>query len=133
MDANSESSADLLHHAGLSAFPRIRNPASIAASLRRHDPGFGGTILLDVTIDATGTVRRVEVAPRGEGTHARAVLVDQTPDSDTVERPLVIRDNPALLDAARRVLQEVQFAPAEKEGRPVSYTLRMTLSFDPPR
>jgi hypothetical protein len=133
MDANSEPTAELLRHAGLSAFPRVRNPASIAAILHRHNPGFGGTILLDVTIDETGSARRVDVAPRPEGTHARAVLVDQTPDGNSVERPLVIHDNPALLDAARRVLQEVQFTPAEREGRPVSYMLRMTLSFDPPR
>jgi hypothetical protein len=133
MDASSGPSAELLSHAGLSAFPRIRNGAVLAASLHRHNPGFGGTILLNVMIDEAGAVRSVDAAPRREGTHARAVLVDRTPNGNTVERPLVIHDNPALLDAARRVMQEAQFTPAERDGKPVSYSLRMTLSFDSPR
>lgn len=130
MDHNAPS-RELRNHTGLSALPQIQDRAAFVASLKRHDPGLSGTLLVDVTIDENGAVQKVAAAPRDPANRARAVLVDRFPDGKTVERPLVVRNNPALLPAAQKVMREVRFTPAERDGKPVPYTLRMTLGFQP--
>lgn len=125
-------SEELKRRSGLSALPEIRDNAAFMASLRRHDPGLPGTLLIDVAIDESGTVQSVEAAPQSSNRHTRIVLVDRTLSGKTVERPMEARNNPSLLPAARKVMSEVRFTPAERDGKPVAFTLRMTLSFAPP-
>jgi hypothetical protein len=125
-------SEELKKRVGLSALPEVRDNAAFVASLRRHDPGLPGTILLDVSIDENGIVQDVEAAPQSSNRHTRIVLVDRAPGGKAVERPMEARHNPSLLPAARNVMREVRFTPAERDGKPVAYTLRMTLGFEPP-
>jgi hypothetical protein len=132
MDPSQLPSSELKARTGLSAVPQIRDRAQFMSMLKRHDPGLGGTILIDVSVDENGVVQNVSAVPPQISSRARAVFIDRSPTGRVVEHSLPIRNNPELLPAAQAALREVRFTPAERDGRAVPFKLRMTLGFDSP-
>ena len=131
--------------AGVTHLPLPIDEEAFNASLRRHYPaelraqGRGGAVLADVRLDARGIVRGVEILTTRASTAAgeagddehRVVLLDER-DGRAIEREAQLAYDPAFAEAARAVLQEARFLPALRDGRAVPFTLRMTVSFDPP-
>lgn len=128
---------------GLSHLPVPENRSALFASLRRHYPPAllakkaHGAVLVDVSIDERGIVREVDVVNRPRtldpSTHPSVVLVDRDPRTGvTVEREATLSYDPAFGPAARAALREVRFLPALRDGRAVPFTMRMTVSFEPP-
>jgi outer membrane biosynthesis protein TonB len=125
---------------GVSRLPRPADPRAFAASVRRHYPpelraaGVQGAVLVDVRIDQNGSVASVETVQRPPSdVHYRAVAVSRDPVSGAeIQRPLDAAggSSPAFEAAARAVLREVRFTPAEKDGRAVPFVMRMTIQFD---
>jgi hypothetical protein len=87
----------------------------------------GGSVLVDVRVAADGGVEEVEVVPRPAGIHAAMILREPDGSSRRVEP----NDDPAFGPAARAALMETRFTPALRDGRPVPFTMRMTIAFDP--
>ncbi|HEU0015759.1 MAG TPA: hypothetical protein VFQ45_18925 [Longimicrobium sp.] len=128
---------------GLSHLPAPASAGELRRSLERHyPPRFvaerrTGAVLVDVSVDEQGRVRRVDVvdppAPvPGEPAH-RVVLVRRDPATGrTVETVASPRYDRAFGDAAVAALREVRFTPARRDGRPVPHTARMTVQFQPP-
>jgi hypothetical protein len=127
---------------GLSHMPVPANGAAFDASLRRHYPaamlraGRGGDVLVDVRLDRTGRVLDVDVVEERRTRSAdehRIVVLDKVPGSDLeVEREVALNYDPAAFGAAAKAaVLESRFRPALRAGKPVPYTLRMTVSFDP--
>lgn len=123
---------------GVDRMPMPADREAFAASMARHTPpglSKSGSVLVDVQIDAEGTVQGVELpTPPSPGANHRAVLVERDPVSGReTERPMEASDhNPVLGAAARAALRDIRFTPATRDGRPVAYTLRMTVGFSPP-
>lgn len=126
---------------GLSRLPRPADAGAFAETVRRHYPanlraaGIQGSVLVDVQIDEKGTVTAVEPVQRPPAdVHYRAVVVSRDPATGAeIQRPLDTAgggSDPAFEAAARAALREVRFTPAEKDGRPVPFVLRMTIQFD---
>ena len=134
-------SAEILAHAGLSAFPTPADPAALHRSMREHypaellDEGRRGSVLVDLALDEQGVVRGVEVVtPPEPDARVKAVLVEPDPRTGgTRERVVQPRYDAAFGPAARAALKDARFTPAlGRDGKPVPYTLRMTVEFAPP-
>jgi hypothetical protein len=126
--------------AGVSRLPRPVDGHALVDAVHRHYPpdlraaGVHGSVLVEARIDERGIVTAVEPVPRPPAdVHYRAVVVSRDPASGAeIQRPLADpgESNPAFEAAARSALREVRFTPAEKDGKPVAFTLRMTVRFD---
>lgn len=125
---------------GLSHLPRPLNLDALNRSLARHYPAqFVGlrpqtAVLVDVSLDATGLVRGVEVVDRpGQPANVRKVMIERPAGSNSdIQREHRTTYDQAFGPAAAAALREVRFHPALREGRPVPYTLRMTVEFTSP-
>ena len=119
---------------GVDRLPQPVDPAALQAALKRHYPpevsadGVSGSVLLDVRVDEAGGVASVTAIDRPAGVHATMVLQER----DGTERRVEPNDHPAFRPAAQAALRQVRFTPAMRDGRPVPFTLRMTVIFDPP-
>lgn len=124
---------------GVDQMPRPVDPKAFAASMARHTPpglSKGGSVLVDVRIDAEGQVQGVNLlTPPSLGAKHRAVVVERDRSSGReTQRPMDASDHdPSLGAAARAALQDVRFTPAMRDGQPVAHTLRMTVRFSPPQ
>lgn len=126
---------------GLSHLPAPESQEALAASMRRHYPArFIGVrprsaVLVDVDVSEQGVVRDVRVVDRTgmDDGDVRAVLLKKVPGTNqVVEREVRTVYDAAFGPAAQAAVREVRFAPALREGRPVPYTLRMTVEFADP-
>jgi outer membrane biosynthesis protein TonB len=119
---------------GVDRLPVFADAEALRRSMARHHPpdlraaGIGGSVLADVHIDAEGGVASVTVVPRPAG--IRAAMVLQRADGS--ERVLHPTDDPAFGPAAEAALMDTRFTPAMRDGQPVPFTMRMTISFDQP-
>jgi outer membrane biosynthesis protein TonB len=128
--------AALRAHTGLSHLPEPADRTEFAARLESHYPAqfraerVSGTTLVDVHVDDQGRVGEVEVIQRPVTPHqdVTAVLLDR----DGSPRVMKLNDQPEFGAAAQAALRETRFLPALKDGKPVAFTLRMTVQFDPP-
>jgi outer membrane biosynthesis protein TonB len=124
---------ELRRTAGVDRLPAFADTDALRGAMRRHHPpalreaGIGGSVLADVDIDAHGTVQSVAIVPRPAGVRASMVLQA----ADGTERIVHPADDPAFGPAAEAALREMRFIPALRDGRPVPFTLRMTIRFDP--
>lgn len=129
---------------GLSRIPHVKNPERSAAIQRRHYPpallarGIGGSALVDVSLDERGAVRDVRpvaipAETSGSDVRHRAAIRKRVPGSNrVVEREIDLNyDNAAFGAAARATVRDWQYEPAMRDGRPVPFTFRMTVSFTP--
>ncbi len=123
---------------GLSHLPRPENFNALRRSLARNYPSeFIGvrpstSVLVDVMLDERGFVRDVAVVDR-PAQAPDVALIDKVPGSNLE----VVREYPTTYDAsfgpaAVAALKEVRFLPALREGRPVPFTLRMSVEFTSP-
>lgn len=127
---------------GLSHLPVPENREVFAASMRRHFPrqltGVGPRtpVLVDVAVSASGIVEEVHVVDRGapdDAGRVRAVVRQKVPGTNqVVEREMNATYDAAFGPAAQAALKEVRFHPAIRDGRPVPYTMRMTVEFTDP-
>jgi hypothetical protein len=127
---------------GLSHMPRPESVDALNRSLARHYPlELAGVrprslVLVDVQLDEQGRVRDVRPVdrPATAPSNASMVLVDEVPGNNTpVERAHQGTYDATFGPAARAALREVRFQPALRDGRPVPYTLRMTVEFTSPQ
>ena len=134
-------SEEVQRSTGLSHMPRPENPAALSRSLARHYPReLAGArrrtlVLVDVQLDERGRVLDVVPVDRPEGVPANVSMVLEDPmpgTGGTVERAYEGTYDIAFGPAARAALREVRFQPALRDGRPVPYTLRMTVEFTSP-
>jgi outer membrane biosynthesis protein TonB len=126
--------------AGVSRLPRLIDGHALVKAVRRHYPpdlraaAVHGSVLVDARIDENGSVTAVEPVPRPPADiRYRAVVVSRDPATGAeIQRSLAEpgEPSPAFEAAARAALREVRFTPAEKDGRPVPFTLQMTVRFD---
>ena len=123
---------------GLSHLPRPASPAALTRSLARHYPRERASVrprtlvLMDVQLDEQGRVLDATPVdrPATAPSTVSMVLLDEVPGSGTpVERAYEAAYDQSFGPAARRALREVRFQPALRDGRPVPYTLRMTVEF----
>jgi hypothetical protein len=114
--------------------PQVVDRAALRASIDRHYPAdlrakqVSGSALVDVRVDAEGTVASATAIDRPAG--MRAVLILE--ETDGSQRRVTPNDHPAFQAAAEAALMEVRFSPAMRDGRAVPFTMRMTISFGPP-
>lgn len=119
---------------GVDRLPQVVDKIAFRASVDRHYPAelraeqASGSALVDVLVDAEGTVASTTAIDRPAGT--RAVLILE--EKDGSQRRITPNDHPAFQAAAASALREVRFSPAMRDGQPVPFTLRMTVTFDPP-
>lgn len=134
-------SAAAQERTGLSRLPTPAEPGALTAALRRHYPReFIGkrprtAVLVDISVDERGRVRDVAVVdrPAGAPTTLRAVLTDHDPRTGKdVTREFTTVYDAAFGPAAQEAISEVRFRPAIRQGRPVPFTLRMTVEFSSP-
>lgn len=135
-------SAHVRQLTGLTYLPFPRSQAELARSLARHyPPRFIGlrprtAVLVDVTVDARGTVRDVAVVDRPSGRPAEQVsmvVLEKAPGTNTeVAREVRTTYDQAFGPAAQAALEDVRFLPAIRDGKPVPYTIRMTVEFTSP-
>jgi hypothetical protein len=125
---------ELRRMTGVDRLPVFADMDALRRSMARHHPpalrdaGIGGSVLADVRIDALGGVEAVTIVPRPA--EVRAAMVLQK--ADGTERAFQPHDHPAFGPAAEAVLMETRFTPAMRDGEPVPFTMRMTISFDAP-
>lgn len=126
---------------GMDNIPLPLDREAFTATMRRHYPaallaeGRSGAVLVDVSLDARGVVRCVEVVtPRvSADTVVTKVLIETDPRTGKdVHRQVDTRYDAAFGPAARAALLETRFTPPMRDGKPVDATFRMTLGFDPP-
>lgn len=125
---------------GLSHLPRPENFNALRRSLARNYPReFIGvrpstSVLVDVMLDERGFVKDVAVVDRpAQMPDVQVALIDKVPGSNLE----VVREYPTTYDAsfgpaAVAALKEVRFHPALRDGRPVPFTLRMSVEFTSP-
>lgn len=126
---------------GLSHMPRPESLDALNRSLARHYPReFAGIrprtlVLVDLQLDDKGRVLEATPVdrPAGEPANVSIVLLDEAPGNNApVEHTYQAAYDPAFGPAARAALRDVRFQPARRDGRPVPYTLRMTVEFTSP-
>jgi hypothetical protein len=125
---------------GLSHIPRPERFAALQRSLAGHYPEqFIGlrprtSALVDVVLDERGIVRDVKVPDRsGQPATVRKIRVDRVPGSNTdVRREVDSTYDQAFGPAAAAALKGVRFLPGLRNGRPVPFTLRMSVEFVSP-
>ena len=130
-------SADLRQIAGVDALPRLLNAPELAESMKRHYPaalrgqGAAGSVLVDISIDEQGRVTDVTALP-APALQARA-LKGSRPDHANVPAEAATPASTAQFGgAARAALTAARFSPAQLDGKPVPFTLRMTVRFNDP-
>ncbi len=129
-------SAEVRTKTGMSHLPGPQSEDALRASLRRHYPqqlqDRTGAVLLEVEVDARGTVRDVDVVTPPSAAHPthRAVIVD---GESSVRRAMEFQYDPAFGAAAQAALRETRFTPAVRasDDRAVPFRWRMTVVFDP--
>jgi hypothetical protein len=125
---------ELRRMTGVDRLPVFADREALRRSMARHHPpalrdaAIGGSVLADVRIDAFGGVEAVTIVPRPAEVRAAMVLRE----ADGTERAVHPHDDPAFAPAAEAVLRETRFTPAMRDGQPVPFTMRMTISFDRP-
>jgi outer membrane biosynthesis protein TonB len=119
---------------GVDRMPEVLDRSDLRARIESHYPAelrteaVSGSALIDVEVDAAGQVASVAAIERPAGIHATMVLLEK----DGTERRITPNDHPAFQAAAVAALRGVRFSPALRDGQPVPFTLRMTITFDPP-
>jgi outer membrane biosynthesis protein TonB len=119
---------------GVDRLPEVTDKAAFKAGIERHYPaelrleGVSGSALIDVLVDAEGRVASATPIDRPAGMHAVMILEQK----DGTQLRITPNDQPAFQAAAASALREVRFSPAVRDGQPVPFTLRMTVTFDPP-
>jgi hypothetical protein len=120
---------------GVDHLPQVVEKPAFVTSLQRHYPAdlraqrASGSALVDVLVDESGQVASVTAIDRPRG--MRSVLILE--EKDGTQRRVTPDDHPAFQAAAASALREVRFSPAIRDGLAVPYTMRMTVTFDPPR
>jgi outer membrane biosynthesis protein TonB len=119
---------------GVDRLPQVLDRAAFRAGIERAYPaelraeGTSGSALVDVLVDEAGRVASVTPIDRAAG--MRAVLILE--EEDGSQRRVTPEDHPAFQAAAVSALRDIGFSPAMRDGQPVPYTMRMTVTFDPP-
>lgn len=119
---------------GVDRLPQVLDRAALQAGIERAYPaelraaGASGSALVDVLVDESGRVASVTPIARPAG--IRAVLILE--EEDGSQRRITPEEHPAFQAAAVSALRDIGFSPAMRDGQPVPYTMRMTVTFDPP-
>lgn len=119
---------------GVDRLPEVVDKAAFRASIERHYPAdlraqeTSGSALVDVLVDADGTVASTTPIDRPAGLRAVMILEEK----DGSQRRITPNDHPAFQAAAVSALREVRFSPAVRDGKAVPFTMRMTVTFNPP-
>lgn len=126
-------------YSGLSHLPQPQSHQALQRSLARHYPKqFVGlrpstAVLVDVALDENGIVQDIDVIDRPNDPNLQVVLVDKAPGSNVeVERTANTHYDTAFGPAAIAALKDVRFLPALRDGKPVPFTMRMTIEFTSP-
>lgn len=129
--------AALRQIAGIDVLPRLLNAPELAESMKRHYPadlrgsGTAGSVLVDVSIDEHGRV--TGVAPQPAPTVEARALKSSRPDLAGLPVEAATSASTAQFSgAARAALAAARFSPAMLDGKPVAFTLRMTVRFSDP-
>jgi hypothetical protein len=129
--------ADLRQIAGVDVLPRLLNAPELAESMKRHYPaalrghGSAGSVLVDVSIDEQGRVTGVTALPAP--TLQAHGLKGSRPDLASLPAQAATPASTVQFgDAARAALGTARFSPAQRDGKPVAFTLRMTVRFSDP-
>jgi hypothetical protein len=129
--------ADLRQIAGVDVLPRLLNAPELAESMKRHYPaalrgqGGVGSVLVDVSIDEQGRVTAVTALPAP--TLQAHALKGSRPDLASTPVEAATPSSTAQFGgAARAALGTARFSPAQLDGKPVPFTLRMTVQFSDP-
>jgi hypothetical protein len=134
-------SAAVQEMAGVSHLPVPVNYTDMRRSLARHYPRqFVGVrprtaVLVDVMVDEKGFVREVAVVdpPSVSPGQVKMVVLDRVPGSNTrVAREVESTYDQSFGPAAQAAIKDVRFRPALRDGKPVPFTLRMTVEFTSP-
>src|SRR3954447_17207530 len=135
--AHQISPADLRQIAGVDVLPRILNAPELAESMKRHYPaalhgqGRTGSVLVDVSIDEEGRVTGVTAL--AEPTLQAHGPKGSRPDLARLPAEAATPASTAQFGGAERAaLAAARFSPAQLDGRPVPFTLRMTVRFSDP-
>lgn len=119
---------------GVDRLPEVVDKAAFRTAMERNYPAelrseaISGSALVDVRIDPDGTVASVSPIDRPAGARMELVLEER----DGTQRRVVPQAHPAFQAAAIKALRTVRFSPARRDGVAVPFTLRMTVTFDPP-
>lgn len=119
---------------GVDRLPQVPDKAAFQASIERAYPaemraeGASGSALVDVLVDEAGRVASVTPINRPAGMRAVMILEEE----DGSQRRITPKDHPAFQAAAVSALRDATFSPAMRDGQAVPYTMRMTVTFDPP-
>jgi len=129
--------AALRQIAGIDVLPRLLNAPELAESMKRHYPadlrgrGTTGSVLVDVSIDEHGKV--TGVIPQPAPTLQAHGLKGPRPDLAHLPMEAATPASTAQFGAAARAaLTAARFSPAMLDGKPVAFTLRMTVRFSDP-
>jgi hypothetical protein len=129
--------ADLRQIAGVDVLPRLLNAPELSESMKRHYPvalrgkGRAGSVLVDVSIDEQGRVTDVTALPAP--TVQAHGLKGSRPDLASLPAEAATPASTARFGgAAMAALAAARFSPAQLDGRPVPFTLRMTVRFSDP-
>jgi hypothetical protein len=119
---------------GVDRLPDVVDKAALREVIAANYPeemrpdAVSGSALVDVLIDSQGNVGSVTAIDRPGGIRSAMILQDKA----GTQRTVTLNDHPQFQAAAVRALESVRFTPAMLDGKPVPYTLRMTVTFDPP-
>lgn len=119
---------------GVDRLPQVLDQPAFNAKIEQAYPaelraqGVAGSALVDVLVDEAGRV--TSVTPIHRPANMRAVLILE--EEDGSQRRVTPKDHPAFQAAAVSALRDVGFSPAIRDGQPVPFTMRMTVTFDPP-
>lgn len=119
---------------GVDRLPQVLDRSAFKARIEQAYPaelrteGVAGSALVDVRIDEAGSVASVTPIDRPAGMRATLILEE----ADGSQRRINPTDHPAFQAAAALALRDIRFSPAIRDGQPVPFTMRMTVSFDPP-
>ena len=125
---------------GLTRLPHPLNPQDLMTSLRNHYPtvlmdrGVTGRVLLSLELDASGSIIAAHaVEPQVQpGVTLRAIVVDKR-TGERHEMEAARGAHPAFQRAAEAAVRVLRFAPAERDGQPVSFSdYRLTVELAPP-
>jgi hypothetical protein len=129
--------AGLRQIAGVDVLPRLLNGSELAESMKRHYPaslrgrGTAGSVLVDISIDEHGNV--TDVAPQPPPAMVARALKGSRPDLASLPVEAATAASTAQFGgAARTALNTARFSPALLDGKPVPFTLRMTVRFSDP-
>jgi hypothetical protein len=120
---------------GVDRLPQVVDKAAFKAAVERSYPAdlraspTSGSALVDVVIGAEGEVQSVTPVDRPEGMQRSVLILEER---DGTERRIASDNHPAFQAAAREAMRSVRFTPAIRDGKAVPFTMRMTVTFDPP-